>query len=157
MMNNPKKLALSKETLRSLDDEDLTDVVGGSRREPGPRNPGRRRRQAPAEPRALFATASGRRLFAADVWRIVRRLAAQAGLPDAVARHLGPEAMRHSFATLYLDAGGSLGDLQKVMGHADPRTTRRYDRARQLAARSPGDVVAAYLAARQHANPLAPS
>jgi hypothetical protein len=27
MMN--KKLALSKETLRSLDDQDLTDVVGG--------------------------------------------------------------------------------------------------------------------------------
>lgn len=34
-MNNAKKLALSKETLRSLDDEDLTDVVGGSRREHG--------------------------------------------------------------------------------------------------------------------------
>ena len=106
----------------------------------------RRRRHAAAEPRALFATASGRRLFAADVWRIVRRLAARAGLPDELARHLGPEAMRHSFATLYLDAGGSLGDLQKVMGHAGPRTTRRYDRARQLASRSPGDVVAA----RQH-------
>ena len=27
-MNNQKKLALSKETLRSLDDEDLTGVVG---------------------------------------------------------------------------------------------------------------------------------
>ena len=36
--------------------------------------------------------------------------------------------MRHSFATLYLDAGGSLDDLQQVMGHTDPRTTRRYDR-----------------------------
>jgi len=29
MMNNQKKLALSRETLRSLDDEDLTGVVGG--------------------------------------------------------------------------------------------------------------------------------
>jgi hypothetical protein len=29
MMNNQKKLALSKQTLRSLDDEDLTGVVGG--------------------------------------------------------------------------------------------------------------------------------
>ena len=28
-MNSQKKLALSKETLRSLDDEDLTGVVGG--------------------------------------------------------------------------------------------------------------------------------
>jgi integrase/recombinase XerD len=111
-------------------------------------DPARRRRHAPVEPRALFATASGNRLFAADVWRIVRRLAARAGLPDELARHLGPEAMRHSFAMLYLDAGGSLGDLQQVMGHADPRTTRRYDRSRR-AARAPGDVVAAYLASRR--------
>ena len=96
----------------------------------------------------LFATATGRRLYAADVWRLVRRLAAQAGLPGDLADRLGPEAMRHSFAALYLDAGGSLSDLQQVMGHADPRTTRRYDRSRQVTDRSPGDVVAAYLAAR---------
>ena len=56
--------------------------------------------------------------------------------------------MRHSFATLYLDAGGSLSDLQEVMGHADPRTTRRYDRERQARRQSPGDLVAAYLSAR---------
>jgi integrase/recombinase XerD len=111
------------------------------------------RRRASAEPRALFATASGKRLFAADVWRIVRRLALRAGLPDELACHLGPEAMRHSFATLYLDAGGSLGDLQQVMGHVDPRTTRRYDRSRHPVSRSPGDVVAAYLATRQHRSP----
>jgi integrase/recombinase XerD len=113
-------------------------------------DPTQRRRHVPAGSRALFATASGRRLFAADVWRVVRRLAAHADLPDELACHLGPEAMRHSFATLYLDAGGSLGDLQKVMGHADPRTTRRYDHPRQLVTRTPGDVVAAYLATRQH-------
>ena len=74
----------------------------------------------------------------------------RAGLPDDLTGRVGPEAMRHSFATLYLDAGGSLSDLQEVMGHADPRTTRRYDRAHQLVSRSPGDVVAAYLATRQH-------
>lgn len=35
-MNQSKKLGLSKETLRSLDDQDLTDVVGGwDRREGG--------------------------------------------------------------------------------------------------------------------------
>jgi integrase/recombinase XerD len=91
--------------------------------------------------RVLFATATGGRLFAADVWRAVRRVAAQAGLNG----RLGPHAMRQSFATLYLDAGGSLRDLQSAMGHADPRATRRYDRARR-ADRPPGDVVAAYLA-----------
>jgi integrase/recombinase XerD len=112
--------------------------------------PGRRGQPDPGQPdpgsKVLFATGTGGRLFAADVWRVMRRLAGQAGLPDDLTSRLGPEAMRHSFATLYLDAGGSLSDLQEVMGHADPRTTRRYDRERQAPSRSPGDVVAAYLA-----------
>ena len=91
---------------------DLADAKGrAGRPDPGP------------DANVLFATGTGRRLFAADVWRV----------------------MRHSFATLYLDAGGSLSDLQEVMGHADPRTTRRYDRERQARRQSPGDLVAAYL------------
>jgi integrase/recombinase XerD len=96
--------------------------------------------------RVLFATETGGRLFAADVWRTVRRISARAGLPPDLAGHLGPRAMRHSFATLYLSAGGSLRDLQSAMGHADPRATRRYDRARRASYRPPGYVVAAYLA-----------
>jgi len=100
----------------------------------------------PAKAGPLFATRTGGRLFAADVWRTVRRLAARADLPADLAGHLGPHAMRYSFATLYLDAGGSLRDLQNALGHADPRTTRRYDRARRTAERAPGDLVAAYLA-----------
>ena len=48
----------------------------------------------------------------------------------------------------YLDAGGLLSELQEVMGHADPRTTRRYDRERQPPSRSPGDLLAAYLSTR---------
>jgi site-specific recombinase XerD len=104
--------------------------------------------QPGAPPRQpLFATATGRRLFPADIWRLVRRLAARAGLPAALTARLGPHAIRHTFATLYLDAGGSLRDLQDVMGHADPRATRRYDQARRIPGRSPGYVVAAYLAA----------
>jgi integrase/recombinase XerD len=113
----------------------------------GPHSAGPHSATPPGSRRALFATRTGGRLFAADVWRVVRRLAAQAGLPDDLAGHLGPEAMRHSFASLYLDAGGSLSDLQRVMGHADPRTTQRYDRARHGLGGSPGEVVAAYLAA----------
>ena len=44
----------------------------------------------------LFATMTGRRLFAADVWRVVRRLAARAGLPADLTSHLGPRAIRRS-------------------------------------------------------------
>ena len=53
----------------------------------------------------LFATRTGGRLFAADVWQAVRRLATRAELPAHLASHLGPRMMRHSFAALYLDAG----------------------------------------------------
>ncbi|MGH3150972.1 MAG: tyrosine-type recombinase/integrase [Streptosporangiaceae bacterium] len=77
----------------------------------------------------LFASRTGGRLFAADVGRSVRRLAKRAGLPASLVGRLGPRLIRHSFAALYLEAGGSLRGLQGALGHADPRTTRRYDRA----------------------------
>jgi integrase/recombinase XerD len=77
---------------------------------------------------------------------LIRRLGKAAGLPADLVSHLGPHAVRHAFATLYLDAGGSLRDLQDAMGHADPRTTRRYDRARCSLDRSPGYRLSAYLA-----------
>jgi integrase/recombinase XerD len=103
-------------------------------------------REGRARPRrALFATETGGRLFPADVWKLIRRLGTAAGLPADLVTRLGPHAMRHSFATLYLDAGGSLRDLQDAMGHADPATTRRYDRSRHSLDRSPGYVLAGYL------------
>jgi integrase/recombinase XerD len=101
----------------------------------------------PRPRRALFATRAGARLFPADGWHLIRRLGTSAGLPADLVSRLGPHALRHSFATLYLDAGGSLRDLQDAMGHADPRTTRRYDRARFSLDRSPGYTLAGYLAA----------
>jgi integrase/recombinase XerD len=86
---------------------------------------------------ALLATGTGRRLFPADVRRTVRRLATRAGLPADLASHLGPRTLQHTFATLYLQAGGSLSDLHGAMGHTDPRTTRRYDQARYTPATDP--------------------
>jgi integrase/recombinase XerD len=56
----------------------------------------------------LFATATGRRLFGADVRRTVRRLATRADLPADLTSHLGPRALRRSYTTLYLQADGSL-------------------------------------------------
>jgi integrase/recombinase XerD len=95
----------------------------------------------------LFATDSGRRMFPADVTRLLRSLGTAAGLPADLVTHLGPHALRHSYATLALNAGVSLRDLQDALGHKDPRTTRRYDRSRGLLDRSPGYDLAKYLAA----------
>lgn len=96
--------------------------------------------------RPLIATVSGRAMRPADVWALMRRLGRAAGLPSELVRKMGAHSMRHSFATLYLDAGGNLRDLQDAMGHKDPRTTRRYDRARGRLDRSPGYKLAEYLA-----------
>ena len=83
-------------------------------------------RPGPPDVPVLFATGAGRRLFPADVRRTVRRLATRAGLPAGLASHLGPRTLQHTFAALYLQAGGSPGDLHNAMGHTDPRTTRQY-------------------------------
>lgn len=91
----------------------------------------------------LFTTASGRAVDRGEVFRLVRRLAERAGVPDA--RSVTPHALRHTFATIATERGADLEDLQDAMGHADPRTTRRYQRAARRLERDPAHLVAAAL------------
>jgi integrase/recombinase XerD len=74
--------------------------------------------------------------------RIVRRLTKQAGIE----KQISPHSLRHSFITAALDAGVSLRDVQEAASHADPRTTMRYDRARQSLDRHATYIVATFLA-----------
>jgi len=76
----------------------------------------------------LFATSSGARWLRADAWKVLRRLARTAVPAKAASLH--PHDLRHAFVTLSLDAGVPLHDVQDAAGHADPRTTQRYNRAR---------------------------
>jgi integrase/recombinase XerD len=92
--------------------------------------------------RPLFTTATGRPLHRTSAFRIVQRLAQRAGIDGQIS----PHSLRHAFATIALDAGVSLHSLQDSMGHADPRTTRRYDRARNNLQKSAGYDVARALA-----------
>ena len=92
----------------------------------------------------LFTTATARRLDWPAAFRMVRRLARAAGVDGADA--LSPHSFRHAFMTAALDAGVSLRDVQDAAGHADPRTTRRYDRARHSLDRHATYAVAAWLA-----------
>jgi len=90
-----------------------------------------------------FVTASGARWHRSEAWRTLRRLAKMA-VPDK-ASSLHPHDLRHAFVTLSLDTGASLRDVQDAAGHADPRTTRRYDRARHNLDRHPTYALAGLL------------
>ena len=57
-------------------------------------------------------------------------------------KSIHPHDLRHAFVTLSLDAGASLRDVQDAAGHADPRTTRRYDWARHNLDRHPTYLLA---------------
>jgi hypothetical protein len=54
-----------------------------------------------------------------------------------------------------LDAGVDLRDVQIAAGHADPRTTMRYDRACQNLDRHPNYILAAYMASGTWPSPRA--
>jgi integrase/recombinase XerD len=54
--------------------------------------------------------------------------------------------LRHTFVTAMVDAGVDLRDVQIAARHADPRTTMRYDRARQNLDRHPNYILAAFMA-----------
>lgn len=84
---------------------------------------------------ALFVTDTGRRLDRHAVAALIRSLARRAGLPDP--DRITPHSLRHAFATAAREAGVALEDVQDAMGHADPRTTRRYDRDRESLDRDP--------------------
>jgi site-specific recombinase XerD len=94
----------------------------------------------------LFVTSTGARLDRHAVFRLVRRLAERAGIPSA--EHLSPHSLRHAFATTARSEGVPLEDVQDAMGHADPRTTRRYDRDRHNLDRDPSYAIWAARARR---------
>lgn len=98
---------------------------------------------APEEP--LFATRTGRPMDEPAAYRLLRRVAAAAGIPGA--DRISPHSLRHSYATTLLDQGVPLADVQDAMGHADPRTTRRYDRLAGALHRSPSYRIGEQLAA----------
>ena len=75
-----------------------------------------------------------------------RRLRHLAGTADIQVTRAHPHMLRHTYVTTMLDAGADLRDVQIAARHADPRTTMRYDRARNNLDRHPNYILAAYMA-----------
>lgn len=77
----------------------------------------------PQEPHLpLFRGARGGALNARLIQKVMEKARMQLGLPATAT----PHAMRHSFATHLLTAGGDLRAIQELLGHASLSTTQAY-------------------------------
>lgn len=80
----------------------------------------------------LFRTANGKtktlnrlHMRPADVWRMIRRRAKQAGIKTMIGCH----SFRATGITCYMSNGGTLENAQMIAGHESPRTTKLYNRS----------------------------
>jgi len=71
--------------------------------------------------RAFFLSNRNARLGLRQVWKIVKDYAAQSGIDRATTHSL-----RHSFATHFIEGGGDVSSLQRLLGHANIATTQIY-------------------------------
>jgi integrase len=59
-----------------------------------------------------------------DAFRMIKRRAAAAGLPETICCH----TFRATGITAYLSNGGTIENAQAIAAHESPRTTKLYDR-----------------------------
>lgn len=89
----------------------------------------------------LFTSRTGRRINRQEADRIVKLLCRRAG----ITKRISPHSFRHTFATLYLDAGGSERDLQHSGAWADSRMVAYYDHGGDRPERNATHLLTAFI------------
>jgi site-specific recombinase XerD len=72
---------------------------------------------------------TGQGISRRDLLRAVKQRCADAGLPETICNH----TFRGTGITVFLQNGGALEAAQDLANHSDPRTTKLYDRRKDLA------------------------
>lgn len=72
----------------------------------------------------VFLNRSGKKLSRMGIWKIVKKLAHNAGLTKWKKIH--PHSVRHSFATHLVENGANLRIVQTLLGHESINTTQIY-------------------------------
>ncbi len=80
----------------------------------------------------LLLSRTGLPLGRIEIWRLVKKYAARAGMPGKLTVH----TLRHCFATHLLTGGADLRSVQEMLGHVDIATTQIYTHVDQERLRS---------------------
>lgn len=75
----------------------------------------------PKTGKLIFPTRSGNRFRPEDVSKRVNKVASESGIDDFTFHDL-----RHTFASWYVQGGGDMYRLQRLLGHKGPAMTQRY-------------------------------
>jgi site-specific recombinase XerD len=79
---------------------------------------------------------TGDRLGEKVVWQMLKKYAAEVGVPD-----IAPHDLRRTCAKLCRAAGGELEQIQMLLGHASVQTTERYLGTKQDLVHGPNDAI----------------
>ncbi|MGP4018867.1 tyrosine-type recombinase/integrase [Saccharopolyspora sp. 5N708] len=89
---------------------------------------------------ALLVTRGGDRINRHQVYRLVQRVAADAGVP--MPQRITPHSMRHAFNTIARERGAALEDRRDALGHSSAAITQLYDHVALSLTRDPAHLVA---------------